>query len=257
METVGRDHARDSNVPNFLRLTCGMRMSRASSLAGASLITLVAFAADRALAKCSGPDQTFSTATTGPVFSDGGAIAVTTRGRITGASGVTGLDGVEAAKCRVTTLGNSGKIAGGAGDASLTNGFGGVGVSNAGTIKKLTNSGAIAGGASGHGPSANVVGGAGVSNSGTIGKLINSGTITGASATSYFAANAVGGTGVRNSGHDYEAHQQRHDRRAAARAPPAAQRPRATRSTAPAQTPGWGRSSDKGLIVGNVEIDNQ
>ena len=256
METVGRDHARDSNVPNFLRLTCGMRMSRASSLAGASLITLVAFAADRALAKCSGPDQTFSTATTGPVFSDGGAIAVTTRGRITGANGVTGLDGVEAAKCRVTTLSNSGKIAGGAGDASLTNGFGGVGVSNAGTIKKLTNSGAIAGGPSGHGPSANVVGGAGVSNSGTIGKLINSGTITGASATSYFSANAVGGTGVRNSGTITKLTNSGTIAGGGASSAGGAATPGdAIYSAGPNAR--MGTIVNKGLIVGNVEIDNQ
>jgi hypothetical protein len=168
-KSVGRDGAHDSDLPNFLKLTCGMPMSRASLLASASLVASVAFPApDRALAKCSGADQTFSTATTGPVFSDGGATSVTTRGRVIGANGVTGLDGVEATKCSVTTLSNGGAVAGG--------------------------------GASGHGPSANVVGGAAISNSGTIGKLTNSGAITGAFATSYSSANVVGGAGVRNSG---------------------------------------------------------
>ena len=151
METVGRRRARGSKVPNVSKST-SVRISRASLLAGA----LLGFAApDRALAKCSGADQTFSTATTGPVFSDGGAITVTEMGSVTGASHVTGLDGVEAAKCRVTTLSNSGKIAGGAGIGSFVSGYGGAGVTNARKIGTLTNSGAIAGGgASGHGPSA-------------------------------------------------------------------------------------------------------
>ena len=257
METVGRRRARGSKVPNVSKST-SVRVSRASLLAGASLIALLAFAApDRALAKCSGADQTFSTATTGPVFSDGGAITVTKMGSVTGASSVTGLDGVQAAKCRLTTLSDSGKIAGGAGAGSFVSGHGGAGVTNARKIGTLTNSGAIAGsGASGHGPSANVVGGAGVSNSGTIGKLTNSGTITGASAASYSSADAVGGAGVWNSG------------KIAKLTNSGTIMGGAASSAGGAATPGdaiysagpnarMGTIVNNGSIVGNIEIDNQ
>jgi hypothetical protein len=144
-KSVGRDQARGRSVPNASRFPCGV--SRASLLASVSLVASVVLAApDRALAKCSGANQTFSTATTGPVFSDGGALTVTKSGSVTGASGLTGLDGVDAVKCRVTTLGNSGAIAGGAGNGTFVSGFGGAAVSNAGTIRILTNTGAINGG---------------------------------------------------------------------------------------------------------------
>jgi hypothetical protein len=58
-----------SNISTFR----GARISRASLLTGASLVALSALAApDRALASCSGSNQTISTSTTGPVVSTGG-----------------------------------------------------------------------------------------------------------------------------------------------------------------------------------------
>jgi hypothetical protein len=50
-------------------------------------------------------------------------------------------------------------------------GVGGDGISNAGTIESLVNSGAIAGGRGGKGGGPGAGGGAGISNSGTIGSL--------------------------------------------------------------------------------------
>ena len=133
----------------------GVRISRASLLAGASLVALVAFAApDRAFAACSGLNRTISTPTTGPVYSNGGAITVTKSGSITG------LDGVDVTVCPTTTLTNSGMISGGSAGAN-TDAAGGAGVSNSATttITKLTNSGMIGGG--GAGGNADAAGGAG------------------------------------------------------------------------------------------------
>ena len=86
----------------------------------------------------------------------------------------------------ITTLTNSGGIAGGAGGAAggsfSAGGAGGEGVANSGTIGSLVNRGFIGGGAGGAGLGPYLpegAGGAGVSNSGTIGSLVNSGTITG------------------------------------------------------------------------------
>ena len=100
-----------SNISTF---SGGARISRASLLAGASLVALAALAApDRALAQCSGSRQTISTPTTGPVLSDGGAITVTGSGSISGDPG----DGVDAVTCAITTLTNQsgGTISGGNG----------------------------------------------------------------------------------------------------------------------------------------------
>jgi hypothetical protein len=218
------------SLAGLLAWTGGGRASRAALLAGASLVALAAFAApDRALAACSGLSQTFSTPTTGPVFSDGGAIAVSGTGSVTGASGANGLDGVEATTCRLTTLTNSGAIAGGAGiggnasgGAGLSNsnkigtlanggaisggggdatyigvGVGGVGLSNLGTIATLTNGGTISGGGGSAFPIGGLgIGGAAISNSGSIGTLTNGGAIDGGEGF----ANGVGGAGVSNSG---------------------------------------------------------
>ncbi len=211
----------------------GARISRASLLAGASLVVLGALAApDRALAACSGSPQTISTSRTGPVHSDGGAITVTASGSI---SGGPGSDGVDAFKCPITTLTNqsSGTISGGNGRTSAA---GGAGVSNASTITTLSNSGTISGGngggvraqggagvsnakgatigslsnatratiSGGNGGGASRVatggaGGAGVSNAGTITKLTNSGVISGGSGGGG-KTGAVGGAGVSNAG---------------------------------------------------------
>jgi hypothetical protein len=86
----------------------------------------------------------------------------------------------------ITTLTNSGRIAGGAGGAAYNSnvpgGAGGAGVANFGTIGSLVNRGFIGGGAGGAGVGYYMsagAGGAGVSNSGTIRSLVNRGTITG------------------------------------------------------------------------------
>jgi hypothetical protein len=85
----------------------------------------------------------------------------------------------------IATLTNSGKIDGGHGRFTAA---GGAGVSNSGTIRTLTNSDAINGGNGGGSLGA---GGAGVLNFGTIRRLTNSGTISGGSS----AASALGGAG--------------------------------------------------------------
>ena len=89
----GRRSARARQVEglsNISTFSGGARISRASLLAGASLVALGALAApDRALAECSGLDQTISTSRTGPVFSDGGSITITGSGSILGGPGAT------------------------------------------------------------------------------------------------------------------------------------------------------------------------
>ena len=115
--------------------------SRAALLASASLLALGALAApDRALAACSGLNQTISTPTTGPVLSNGGAIAVTKSGTVTGPSGINGLPGVEVTVCSTTMLTNRGAITGGAG-LGADDVAGGAGASNSATttISTLTN----------------------------------------------------------------------------------------------------------------------
>ena len=115
-----------------------------------------------------GSNQTISTTVTGPIFGNGGAIAVTNTGKIFGKDFTSG---VEALSASITTLSNSGAINGGfdggagvfiaAGEliGTLSNAIGanviggggtntgGAGVSNAGTITTLSNSGLISGGA--------------------------------------------------------------------------------------------------------------
>jgi hypothetical protein len=177
----------------------GMRVSRPSLLASASLAVLAASAApDRALAACSGQNQTISTHRTGPVVSDGGAITITSSGFV---SSGTSQAGVQANVCPVTTLTNSGVIAGGAGQDSLGGAIGGAGVSNSYTITKLTNTGTINGGFAYASASGGVeaTGGAGVSNSGTIKNLTNRGAISGGASFSP-SGSAYGGAGVSNSG---------------------------------------------------------
>jgi hypothetical protein len=195
---------------NISTLSGGARSSRASLLAGASLVALGAFAApDRALAQCSGLGQTISTATPGPVFSDGGAITVSDTGSITGGLGG---DGVDAVTCPITTLTNQsgGTISGGKGGnggstGAGMGGVGGAGVSNASTITALSNSGAISGGNGGSGGGdggVGGVGGAGVSNASTINTLSNRGAISGGNGGKpiFLATGGAGGVGVSNAG---------------------------------------------------------
>ena len=167
-----RDGSRERPDPINPLSPANVSRSRTALLAGASLVALGAFAApDRALAACSGHNQTISTSRTGPVLSNGGSITITGSGSITG--GPAG-DGVDALTCPITTLTNQsgGMISGGTGGTSAP---GGAGVSNASTITTLTNKGTIRGGNGGFASP----GGAGVSNAGTITSLTNSGAISG------------------------------------------------------------------------------
>jgi PEP-CTERM motif len=90
----------------------------------------------------------------------------------------------------IKTLSNSGAISGGNGGGAFSRaGVGGAGVSNFGAITTMSNSGAISGGNGGSG--------AGVSNTGAIATLTNSGTINGGNGGS--AVNGgPGGAGVSN-----------------------------------------------------------
>ena len=181
-------------LSNVSTIGGGARISRDFLLAGASLLALAAFAAsDRALAACSGPNQTISSLERGTVRSNGGAIAVTTTGFVFAGSAVLGRPGVLVAPCPATTIDNNGTIRGGIGFNSFGNAVGGAAVSNSATIMNLTNSGAISGG-TGLGFSNSAIGGAGAANAGTIRTLTNTGAISGGAGT------ADGGAGVSNSG---------------------------------------------------------
>ena len=133
-------------LSNVSTIGGGARISREFLLAGASLLALAAFAAsDRALAACSGPNQTISSLERGS-SQHGGAIAVTTTGFVFAGSAVLGRPGVLVAPCPATTIDNNGTIRGGIGFNSFGNAVGGAAVSNSATIMNLTNSGAISGG---------------------------------------------------------------------------------------------------------------
>jgi hypothetical protein len=107
------------------------RGSRAALLAGASLTALAALGAPGAARACNGADQTISMVVSGPIFSTDGTITVLSSGTING-----GPDGVDASSCSITIVSNSGALSGGLGGPGE---MGGAGVSNAGTIKTLTN----------------------------------------------------------------------------------------------------------------------
>jgi hypothetical protein len=99
----------------------------------------------------------------------------------------------------IGSLANSGKISGGnAGSASdsIVGPEGGAGVSNVNIITTLNNSGAISGGVGGS-RNSGYAGGAGVSNFGTIGTLANRGAIAGGSGGAFGGG---GGAGVSNAG---------------------------------------------------------
>jgi PEP-CTERM motif len=193
----------------------GRRSLRTALLAGASLIALAALGAPGAARACSGATQAISAPTTGPINSNGGPITVGAAGTI--------YYGVSAVSCSITALTNSGAITGAPGYygplaagvtsatgvtiGTITNSKGGTisgrnesgynggfGVSNSGTIKTLTNNGAI----NGANATETLVGGGGtgVSNPGTIGSLTNTGTISGGNAA---FAGGTGGAGVSNS----------------------------------------------------------
>ena len=122
-------------------------------------------------------------------------------------------------------MSNIGAISGGNGEVGSDGaGPGGAGLSNAGTIKMLTNSGTIGGGNGGSGLSAAMggAGGAGIANSGTIATLTNSGTIHGGKGGSGSTSGAPGDA-ILSAG--------------------------AGASIGPI--------TNSGTIIGNVEIDNQ
>ncbi len=176
------------------------RVSRVALLAGASALALPALGRSGvALAACVPSPQTVATPISGPISSNGGAITVTGSGSITGGPGG---DGVDALKCPITTLANQsgGSNRGGYGAPSTRHG--GAGVSNAGTITTLTNSGAIRGGNGGGGGLIDDggAGGAGVSNAGTIKTLSNSGAIGGGNGGGggLIDDGGAGGAGVSN-----------------------------------------------------------
>jgi len=105
----------------------------------------------------------------------------------------------------IRTLSNSGAISGGNGGAAASLLPGGAGVSNAGTVTSLTNSGKINGGNGGSAPSGvgqGFAGGAGVSNAqgGTIATLSNGGVIGGGNGGSGANVGGAGGAGIANSG---------------------------------------------------------
>ncbi len=105
----------------------------------------------------------------------------------------------------IRTLSNSGAISGGNGGAAASLLPGGAGVSNAGTVTSLTNSGKINGGNGGSAPSGvgqGFAGGAGGSNAqgGTIATLSNGGVIGGGNGGSGANVGGAGGAGIANSG---------------------------------------------------------
>lgn len=174
-------------------IPAGAVRSRATLLASASLIALAALGAPGAArATCSGIDQTISAPTLGPVLSTGGKITVTSSGSIAG-----GPDGVDSVTCSISKLTNSGAINGGAGAASAA---GGLGVSNSQTIATLTNGGTITGGVGGSGGKTGGAGGGGVSNSGAVATLTNSGSISGGAGGNGTAFGGAGGAGASNAG---------------------------------------------------------
>jgi hypothetical protein len=140
---------------------------------------------------------------------------------IEGGAGGAGVSNAGAIK----TLTNSGKIGGGLGGigvatsgVNITGGAGGAGLANSGTIAALTNSGTISGGIGGNGKTGGA-GGAGISNLGTLGMLTNSGLIEGgAGVTPGAAGDAIYSAGAHAS---------------------------------------IGPIASTGQIIGNVEIDNQ
>jgi len=140
-----------------------------------------------------------------------------------GGAGGAGVWNAQGATVRSLTNQATGTISGGNGGVFTgeggIGGAGGAGVSNAGTIKTLTNSGAISGGNGGSGARLGGAGDAGVLNAGTIKTLTNSGAINGGSGGSG-PVDGVAGDAIYSTG-------------------------------------SIGPIANSGKIVGNVEIDNQ
>jgi hypothetical protein len=147
----------------------------------------------------SGSTQTISTAVTGPVFSNGGAIAITNTGSIS-----KGREGVFAKNFSITTLSNMGSIGAATGAPGRAGGIG-VKANSGRTIDLLTNANGatISGGNGGGGRKTGAAGGAGIANSGAITELTNSGTIQGGHGghvAGSFGVGGAGGAGVSNAG---------------------------------------------------------
>ena len=106
-----RDGSKNWSYPVNSLTPASVGRSRAALLAGASLVALAALAApDRALAACSGQNQTISSPSfPGPIFGKGGDITVDAGASIAG-----GPTGVYAKNCGIGALSNSGAIGGAA-----------------------------------------------------------------------------------------------------------------------------------------------
>ncbi len=141
--------------------------------------------------------QTINTTVPGPIFSDGTAITVTTAGTIDG-----GPTGVEALSFNITTLTNSGSILGAG--RTRTGAPGGFGVLNDKTITTLKNTGTIAGGDADFSTTTlpGGAGGAAISNNGTVTTLTNTGTISGGLGGGSFGLGGSGGAGIVNAGEE-------------------------------------------------------
>ena len=220
------------SIPRRVAAASSAAPSRAMLLAGASLAALVAVGGPGAAwAACTPSPQTISTPITGPVFANGGSISILSSGSIGGAR-----VGVFAQHCSIDTLTNNGSIgaahgapegaggigvranagetinlldnttgatiSGGRGGFGLTTfavGAGGAGVSSAGAIAALTNSGGINGGNGGRGFFGGT-GGAGIANSGALTTLTNMAAIRGGAGGSGSSGGGAGGAGLTNSG---------------------------------------------------------
>jgi PEP-CTERM motif len=154
----------------------------ATLLVGASIAALAMLGGLHEAEACSPSTQQIKNSVTGPVLSNGGAIDVTSAGDISG-----GPEGVYAKDCNITTLSNDGTVGAGA----L-----GSGVLIAKSLGALTNTDFIRGGAgllSNSSP-----GGAGVSNAGTVTSISNSGAIDGGYGSATFLHGTDGGSGLSN-----------------------------------------------------------
>jgi hypothetical protein len=162
-------------------------------------------------------------------------------GSIHGGAGGAGLSNATDGKIGSLTNATGATIAGGNGASGFTGGAGGAGIANFGTITALTNKGTIRGGS--RASVAPGKGGAGIVNSGAVGTLNNSGVIS----------DRPGGVGIANSG-TIEALINSGEivgrRRGAGW-------PRGVAMYSAGANASIGPITNRGKIIGNVEIDNQ
>ena len=122
---AARRHATRPANPDLF--TTDRWIARTALLAGASLTSLVATGAqDRAFAACTAGGQTIASAAGGPVYTNGGAISITSAGALTGSMPLVATD------CAATTITNAGSIV-----------YSAIGVLTMNTIGNLINGGTI------------------------------------------------------------------------------------------------------------------